>query len=226
MKNYAFLLLAVLLGFSSCKKDKDKDDIKNVSLTPEFDGFIVNSSPRGLTQSANGNCGSNLHIGWNLSGESIRSIISFDISSIIPNNGETLVVNKAVLKVYECNTSNHPFDGDNTTRTVEVSLIENGALSVSDYDVTEIAACGTIASWGYLENEEHTLSVISAMETFFNSGATDLSSLKFRIQFTNDDNVADTDNSDLDGSLWQIYAEEQNDEYVAKLDIEYKIETE
>ncbi len=227
MKNHVLILVLVVSSIiiTSCKEEK-KEETKTISLTATSDGYIINSSPRIISQYYDGSCGYNIQVGWTSSGYAVRGFISFDISSILPQENEILTINKAELKVYECNTNLQPFDGDNSTRYVEAYLVNYGALDVNDFDLDEISYCGTLATWGYNVLKEYPLDIISSLETFFNSEPEDVSSIQFRIQFTDDNNITDTNNSDLDGSSWQFFAQENNNEYQPVLEIEYTIKEE
>ena len=214
----SILVIGVLL--TACKTEPEK---KSDSFEPVSNGMVINSSPREVESYVSGSQGNELRIGWNIQGHAMRAFLSFDVSSILPAEDEEMTIDRAVLKVYESNTNLHPFDGDDETRTVEVALLDYGTLSGNDFDREITTACGTIAEWGYSTLEEHSLTVTNILSDLYSLDPANLSQVQFRLQFTDDDNITDLNNSVLDGSMWNIFAVEEGGDYVPVLEINYTI---
>lgn len=214
------LLFAIFIG--SCNKDEDKE--KTVTLIAVSDGYVSNTNPRAVIESFDGLCGKNIQIGWNNAGKALRGFVTFDITPILPGDGEVLTINSSVLKVNECNTNLHPFDGDGGSRTVQAHLVEYGILDANDYNIYEINTCGTIATTGYNVLQEHSFDVKNAVSTYYERDPDNITTFQFRFQFTNDANIANPDVSELDGSTWSFFAEESGDqEYRPRLEIVYTL---
>ena len=213
--------IAIFLVAFGCKKDAAP---KFAQLFAINDGFITNSNPKTITEYYDGLCGRNIQIGWTNSGDAMRGFISFDISQILPSEEEKLNLLNVELNVYECNTNLHPFDGDGGTRGVEVYLLDYRNLHVDDFNANAVANCGIIASWGYNVLEEYALNITEIAKSYYNEDPLKRTRLQFRMQFTNDQNITNTDSSDLDGSIWSFFAEEETsyNEISASLNIEYE----
>jgi hypothetical protein len=177
------------------------------SLISETDneGIITNSKPRVFTPYYAGGQGKEITIGWNAQGKAMRGFLSFDISGIKPKSGDVLVIDRAMLKVYEANTNMHPFNGDGV-RTVECNLVDYQDLDINDFDLQAIDNCGTIAVTGYSVLTEHPLVVTSKVSALLLAKPS-ASKIQFRLQFTSDDNLAD--GSPLKQSMWNIFAGEE-----------------
>ena len=226
MKKIFFLVvLHFLLIVAGCKKDDDGSKSVKIVSTASNDGFIVNSNPDVLQDYHTGSQGKEIRIGWNGLGYVMRGFLSFDLTTILPanTNDEILVVEQAVLKVYESNTNLHPFDADGV-RTVQVELVEYGTLTAADYNTNSISNCGLIADWGYNVLQEHHLDVTTRVKTYLNANPNP-DVLQFMLHFTDDDNV-DPDTSPLEANMWNIFSgdETQLDEYVPVLEVKYHYE--
>ncbi len=223
---YQLLFIVFILPLTfSCEKSDEGNHPVNISFGPFSDATITNSDPRTIANNFDGSNGKALRIGWDYEGPAMRSFITFDISSILPSTDQELIIESAVLKVYEENTNLLPFDGNNETRTVDVYLLDYDNLDFNDFDLDPIAACGTIASWGYNVLEEHTLDVTSFVSDYLSTDPGNISQVQFRLQLTDDTSVPQTDNSGYDGNMWSIFAKEDNSEYVPLLNIEYSIQS-
>jgi hypothetical protein len=217
------VLVAFAVAVNSCSKEEDNTHSYSKELKPFSDATITNSTPRTIADNFNGANGKALWIGWDYEGPAMRSFITFDITSILPAEDEEIIIESAVLKVYEENTNLLPFDGNNEVRTVEAYLLDYQNLDFNDFDLAPIAHCGTLATWGYKVLEEHSLDVTSVISDYLNTSTETISQVQFRLQFTDDTTVPQTDNSGYDGGMWCIFAREDNSEYVPKLSIEYTI---
>lgn len=217
----AFVAFAVT--YNSCSKEEDKISTYSKELKPFSDGTITNSTPRAIADNFDGSNGKALRIGWDYDGPAMRSFITFDITSILPSEEEEITIESAVFKVYEENTNLLPFDGNNEVRTVEAYLLDYQNLDFNDFDLTPVAHCGTMATWGYNVLEEHSLDVTSVLSDYLSTSPETISQIQFRLQFTDDTTVPQTDNSGYDGGMWCIFAKEDNSEYVPRLSIEYTI---
>jgi len=218
-----FLSLSIITACDKGDPGTSYTISKTVFLNPDFDGTVINSSPREVVGYFDGSQGPDIRMGWNAKGEGMRSFISFDLNPILPVSGEELLIKRAILKVYEANTNLHPFNGDGKNRTVQVSIVECNTLDGTDFDLSPLASCGTIASWGYNVLEEHALNVTTALSDYYNSDQDNIQQAQFRLQFTNDENLTDPSHSDLSASMWNIFAEEKNNEYIPVLEIDYQI---
>jgi len=197
MKLKYLLFFAISLGLAACSKESSKT--VTILSDQDLDGHIINSTPKAIKSSD-----LYLNMGWT-GGSAMRAFLSFNISGIMPSGSKTLVIEKAVLKVYESNTNMLPFSGESATRVVETYLLDYGTLDAADYDCATIANCGVIATWGYNVLEEHALNVSDPVINYL-EGNTSVANLQFRLQFTNNDNVAST--STLSSAMWRIYSGE------------------
>jgi hypothetical protein len=196
----AFILLVTISGFAI--------DPKIQVLTKSFisdvdnEGYITNSSPKVSFPYYSGGQGKEITIGWDGQGFAMRGFISFNFSVIKPKAGETLVIDKAILKVFEANTNMHPFNGDGV-RSVECYLVDYQDLDPNDFDIQPIDNCGTIAINGYSVLTEHPLVVTQKVTSMLQTNPA-TTKFQFRLQFTSDDNL--TAGSQLKQSMWNIFA--------------------
>ena len=110
-----FILTAILsmLFIIACEKDGVKDGV-TISQIKEFisiggdDGYIENLPTRVVHNYYVGPQGKSLNIGWNGNGFAMRGFISFDVSDMFPTANKELVIDEAVLSVYEANTNQLP----------------------------------------------------------------------------------------------------------------------
>ncbi len=218
---YTCLSLLFLFIVFACKKE---DEPKTITLTAVSDGYIINTTPRTVSKFYDGLCGRNIQIGWKSSGEAMRGFLTFNLSDILPGNDEDLEILNADLKVYECNTNLHPFDGDNGSRNVEVYLVDYHTLDGSDYGIVPLDTCGIIATWGYNVLEEHALNLTNTIRQYYRMDPINNTTVQFRLQFSEDENIANPNTSDLDGSIWSFFAEEETSytEMRPTLEIEYR----
>jgi hypothetical protein len=227
MKRLPFIfylfLFSVFTAFLSCEEDKSEAEVLVVDLKPFSDATITNSVPRTIADNFEGAHGKALRIGWDYVGPAMRSFITFDISSILPDSDEELIINNATLIVYEENTNLHPFDVNKESRTIDVYLLDYDNLDFSDFDLTPIASCGSIATWGYNVLEGHSLDVTAYLSDYYSNNM-DVDKVQFRLQITDDIVVPQTDNSGYDGNMWSIFAKEDYSEHVPRLNIEYLIQ--
>jgi uncharacterized MAPEG superfamily protein len=203
---YSYLFLLLMVISFACKK---KDEPKTIKLTAVSDGYIINANPRTVNKFYDGLCGRNIQIGWMNSGEAMRGFLTFNLSDILPGNNEDLEILNVDLKIYECNTNLHPFDGDNASRNVQVYLLNYHTLDASDYMLQPLDTCGIIATWGYNVLEEHALNITKTIQQYYQADPINNTTVQFRIQFSTDDNIVNPNTSDLDGSIWSFFAEEE-----------------
>lgn len=196
------IFAASLILFSSCHKDEQSVLTKTIISSGSSDGIIHNSSPRTLQDYYNGGQGKEITIGWDANGKAMRGFISFDISAIAPASDQILIIDKAIVKVFEANTNLNPFSGDGA-RTVECYLVDYGSLDINDYDSQYIDHCGTITSTGYDVLEEHDLDVTNNVGDLLTAYPA-TSYFQFRLQFSSDSNVID--GSTLDQAMWNIFS--------------------
>ena len=222
-KNFCnFILCAILLMLfmTAC----GKDDV-TFSQSKEFislagdDGYIVNSPTRIVHNYYTGPQGKSLNIGWNGLGYAMRSFISFDVSDVFPKANKELVIEEAVLSVYENNTNNNPFNGLGV-RVVNCYLLDYGDLDKSDYDLKPFADCGTITTQGSNVLKEYTLIVTSFLNNYHLANPTK-TKFQFRLQFIPDGNVKVP--SPLTNAMWSVFSgdEAQMTKYRPKLMIKY-----
>jgi len=218
LKKYLKLLLIII--FFGCNKDRDEVNVsKTMNIEAISNGTIINSTPREILNYFEGPGGKELRIGWTEDGYSMRSFVSFKISQMLPPSGKELIINSAWLKVYESNTNLFPFEGDGGNRNVLVSLFDYKELDESDFDAPVSALCGIIASGGYNVLQAYLIDVTDAVSNYYQIMPDD--HFRFRLQFNADTNVVNLDNTDLDGSMWNIFAGEDDSEYVPVLEVEY-----
>ena len=154
-KSILFIVLAILF-IVPVWGQANKTQFFTKSFISEVDneGIITNSTPRVFTPYYAGGQGKEITIGWNAQGHAMRGFLSFDFSGIKPTSGDVLVIDRALLKVYEANTNMLPFNGDGV-RTVECYLVDYQNLDISDFDLQATDNCGTVAVTGYSVLTEH-----------------------------------------------------------------------
>lgn len=208
MKKSILSLALAMLFFIPCWGQVSKTQFFTKSFISEVDneGIITNSTPKVFTPYYAGGQGKEITIGWNAQGNAMRGFLSFDFSVIKPKTGDVLVIDRAMLKVYEANTNMHPFDGDGI-RTVECYLVNYQDLDISDFDLQAIDNCGTIAVTGYNVLTEHPLVITSKVSALLLANPA-TTKFQFRLQFTSDDNLAE--GSQLKQSMWNIFAGEES----------------
>jgi hypothetical protein len=217
---FIFFIVAII-----CLISCNSEDGLTITQTKTFissddnDGYIENLSSPVVHNYFAGSQGKSLCIGWNSNGYSMRSFLSFDISTIMPPSDKEIIIDEALLQVYEANTNMHPFDGAGV-RVVNCYLLNYGTLDKSDYGLASFADCGAISTWGYNVLKEYPLNVTSATNDFVVTNPTE-SKLQFRLQFLPDGNVQKT--SPLASSMWNIFSgdETQKSDYRPKLTITY-----
>jgi len=221
MKKSILFFALSLLFFIPSRGQVNKTQFFTKSFISEVDneGIITNSTPKVFTPYYAGGQGKEITIGWNAQGNSMRGFLSFDFSGIKGKPGEVLVIDRAVLKVYEANTNMHPFDGDGV-RFVECYLVDYKNIDASSYDLPAIDNCGTIAVTGYSVLTEHPLVVTLKVSALLLANPV-TSKFQFRLQFTPDDNLAE--GSQLKQSMWNIFAGEETSKaaYRPVLQIKY-----
>lgn len=168
----------------------------------ENEGYITNSTPKVLFPYYSGGQGKEIPMGWDAQGFAMRGFISFDFSGIKAKNGDVLVIDRAVLKVFEANTNMHPFNGDGV-RTVQCYLVDYQRLDIEDFNAPAIDNCGTIAINGYSVLTEHPLVVTPKVVSLMSRNPA-TSQFQFRLQFSPDDNLPE--GSQLKQSMWNIFA--------------------
>lgn len=208
MKNsvvfYAFTLLILVSGFMP--DPKPQTFTKTMISEPDNEGYIVNSKPKIFFPYYGGGQGKEIPIGWDGQGFAMRGFISFDFSGIRPKPGEILVIDRALLKVYEANTNMHPFNGDGA-RTVQCYLVDYQNIDAEDFDAQPIDNCGTIAVNGYSVLTEHPLVVTAKLSAYY-AAHPSISKFQFRLQFSGDDNLSE--GSQLKQSMWNIFSGEES----------------
>ncbi len=199
------LLLAFLLPlFVSATTVDNKIQFFTKSFVSDTDneGYITNSNPKVHFPYYSGGQGKEITIGWDAQGFAMRGFISFNFSGIKSKNGEQLIIDKATLKVFEANTNMHPFNGDGQ-RSVQCYLLDYQDLDPNDFNIQPIDNCGTIAINGYSVLTEHPLVVTQKLTALMQTNPA-TTKFQFRLQFTNDDNLAE--GSQLKQSMWNIFA--------------------
>jgi len=220
-----FLLFVLTVFVFSCKKD---DDTQTQPQTKVFisesaiDGIIINSSPRQVNDYYSGGQGKEITIGWDVNGFAMRGFISFNASGIAPNSSNVLVIDEAVLRVYEANTNLQPFTGDGI-RTVDCYLVDYKTLDANDYDDQYWDKCGVIASTGFNVLTEHSLNVTTQLVSLIKAYPS-TSQFQFRLEFSSDDNVVKS--SMLTQAMWNIFSGDETGfaDYRPTLTIKYHFE--
>ncbi len=218
-KNYGVIAATIVLFFA-CEKDGITiTPIKNFISEGNVDGYIENLTTPVVHDYYSAPQGKSLCVGWNGNGYSMRGFLSFNIAEIMPASGKELIIDDAVLQVYESNTNMHPFDGSGT-RVVNCYLVNYDTLDKTDYTQASLADCGIIATWGYNVLEEHALKVTTPVNNFIKANPTG-SKIQFRLQFVPDGNVQTP--SPLTNSMWLIFSGDETgkSDYRPKLTIKY-----
>ncbi len=213
---YIFILCILIVLGTSCKKKETKQAF-SASFNPTENGVVTNVNSGTVQSYFEGAQGKELRIGWNSTGSAMRSFLTFDIASLATSGDEELEIDRAVLKVYESNTNLHPFDGDGTIRTVQAYLIEYDALDGSDFYSTSIYEMGTIATDGYNVLNEYALNFTNQLSAYLTDH--EPGDLQLMLALTEDNNVAD--NSPLASSMWNVFAVEENNDYIPVVEIRY-----
>ena len=227
MKTKPIALLVSLAIFSmgllaSCESEDGSivaTKIETFVSAGSEDGYIENFSNRVVNTYFSQTQGNSLLIGWNATGHSMRCFLSFDVSDILPGPNRELIIDEAILKVYESNTNMHPFNGAGT-RVVNCFLVMYGSLDASDYDLIPYADCGTIATWGYNALKEYPLNITTHLVNFIETYPS-VSKFQFRLQFIPDVNVNLP--SPLSSSIWAIFSgnETARPDYRPQLTLKY-----
>lgn len=180
------------------------------------EGMITKGTFLDVDSFRDGAQGRELRAGWNDNDYAMRAYLSFDVSSIIPS-GDSLVIDKATVTVYESNTSNLPFNAD----WFGLYYLEYGVLEGDDYN-SDGTFCAIIADSGYNTLKAYSVDVSEEVVLYFDPAG------ETRIQFCiRNHNTSDTTPSGLTGNdYWAIFAGSEVDlpEYRPKLVVEYHLE--
>lgn len=232
MKTNLFLLvvLATTIAFSSCNKD-DKEVNKDVNAEKTFiseaanDGVVTNSTPQTVSDFYTSGAGrKEITMGWDANGYSMRGFISFNVTSILPASGQTLVIDNAVLNVFQANSNLFPF-ADN--KTMLCYLLDYGiTLDAADYDAVTISSCGVIASASKGVLDGFSINITSVLNSYISSVPL-ASRYQFRLQSNSLSNVTST--SSQAQAMWNIFAGDQplmaGNDYRPQLTIKYHYQT-
>lgn len=205
-KTALFLMTFGIVALTSCKKNND-DSIATktttIVSTMNNDGYIENTTAKTVYTAD-----TRLKIGWDGT-LATRSFLSFSITALLPTSTDKkLVIDKAVLKVYEQNTNLFPFT-QGANRVVNTYLVNYGTLDARDYDGEILADCGVIASTPTSVLTEHPLDVSIQVARYIASNAS-VPDLQFRLEFTHGDDIATLANL-LYNAMWCIYSGENQD---------------
>lgn len=225
-KLFFYISVAAILLSSACNDDDTGlkiTQIKDFYSTGSKDGYIEHrASP--LKPIIHGyyshSQGKSLCTGWDANGRPMRSFLSFDISEIAGSADKELVIEEAILNVYEANTNLNPFNADGL-RTVDCFLISYETLSTGTYDLAPEAACGTITSTGHNVLKEYPLNVTSALNNYLKENPA-ANSFQFRLQFIPDE--ATVPLSKLSSAMWLIFSGKEDGskkDYRPKLSVKY-----
>jgi hypothetical protein len=223
MKNV--ILVSVLVGFMLPIYSQESDTIsESVRIVAAGDGTIINSDPISVTDYFQGPQGKELRIGWDDSGFATRSFLTFDISSIAPGPGEQIIIDRAILRVYESNTNLHPFDGDGN-RAVKVDFLDYGTLDPDDFSLNEVSYCGFITDQGYNVLNAYSLNITELVANEYAKGISAesiIEQLQFRLSLSKD---ANTSNKNLIKSHWSIFSIDERDytDYAPVLLLQYTL---
>ncbi|MCP4123195.1 MAG: hypothetical protein GY751_15685 [Bacteroidetes bacterium] len=228
MKRFLLSLVVIVCIGTLHSCNDDDDNMLTTTLSASSDGFIVNSTPRLQYDMVLGGGGkAELRTGWNSSGFAMRSFLTFSLSSILPADpSKKIHFDRIVLKIYESNTNLHPFTGDGGQRVVNAFLTDFGTLDINDFNIGTIDFAGIIATNGYIVLKEYPLDVTSVASAWYNLDPDGVNTFQFRLQFSDDDNLANPLTSELTGSMWNIFAEEgtlNSNAYDPVLKISYNI---
>jgi hypothetical protein len=211
MKTNFFKTALLLMSFgivviTSCKKnDEDTTAIQTTTIVSSMnnDGYIENTATKTVYTAD-----SRLKIGWDGT-LATRSFLSFSIAALLPTSPDKkMVIDKAVLKVYEQNTNLFPFT-QGANRVVNTYLVNYGTLDARDYDGEILADCGVIASTPTSVLTEHPLDVSIPVARYITSNAS-VPDLQFRLEFTHGDDIATLANL-LYNAMWCIYSGENQE---------------
>lgn len=212
MKKFSLLAISLIVLFiASCKKDDDEEAPSiqyystNIYTEADFDGYIVNSTPKIVENYYNGGQGKEITIGWNNNGFAMRGFISFNYSNLLPASGNILVLDEAILKVYEANTNLNPFNGEGA-RTIQCYLIDYNSLDATDFDAQTLYSFGNIVTSGSAVLRESAINVTTKLAELIKVNQA-RNKFQFRLQFTNDSNVPD--NHVLEQAMWNSFAGEE-----------------
>ena len=218
--NFILTVIISMLFMTACGTDDVIfSPIKDFISLAGDDGYIENLPTRVVHSYDTGPQGKRLNIGWTGGGFTMRSFISFDVSDVFPKANKELVIEEAVLSVYENNTNNNPFNGLGV-RVVNCYLLDYGDLDKSDYDLKPFADCGTITTAGHNVLKEYPLTITSFLKNYHQANPTN-TKFQFRLQFVPDENVNPP--SPLTSAMWNVFSgdETQKTDYRPKLMIKY-----
>jgi hypothetical protein len=213
------LLLGIIVTMSGQSRKAAVTKSKTFRSEGAADGYITNSRSKTVSDYFGGSQGKEILIGWNNNGQTMRGFVSFDVSGILPPEGSKMVIDKAVLSIYQANWNKSPFNKSGE-RTIECYLMEYKDLDGSDFNAQTIANCGVIAAnYGDVLNE-FPLNVTASLNNYISNST---NKVQFRLQFTSDDNVGKS--GDLAGADWDIFSGDQElmagNDFRPKLTIKY-----
>lgn len=216
----------IFLFFAACKDDDTGlkiTEIKDFYSVGSEDGYIEymgqNKKPD-VKGYYNHTQGKTLCTGWNANGRPMRSFLSFDISGISGTDNKVLIIDEAILSVYEANTNMNPFNADGI-RTVDCFLISYETLSPNSYDMAPVASCGTITGSGHNVLKEYPLNVTGALNNYLKENPK-TNRFQFRLQFIPDESTEAL--SKLSSAMWLIFSGKEDGskkDYRPKLTIKY-----
>ncbi len=212
------LLLLITLNMSGQTKKTIINKSKTFRSEAVADGYITSAKNNIVSDYFGGSQGKEILIGWNSTGQTMRGFVSFDVSGILPVEGEQLVIDNAVLSIYQANWNKSPFNRSGE-RAVECYLMEYDALDGADFDGRTIANCGVIAAnYGDVLNE-FPLNVTTSLNKNLSSMSMP-GKFQFRLQFTSDDK-----SGELAGADWDIFSGDQElmagNDFRPKLTVKY-----
>ena len=215
------LLLLITLNMSGQTKKTIINKSKTFRSEAVADGYITSAKNNIVSDYFGGSQGKEILIGWNSTGQTMRGFVSFDVSGILPPEGSKLVIDNAVLSVFQANWNKSPFNKSGE-RAVECYLMNYDALDAPDFDGQTIANCGVLAAnYGDVLNE-FPLNVTASLNKNLSSLST-ANKFQFRLQFTSDDNTGKS--GDLAGADWDIFSGDQElmagNDFRPKLAIKY-----
>ncbi len=198
-----FLLTFVLLSCSKEKKEYKEQISTKITSSGTSDGYIVNAQPKQLFIYNELHDSNELLVGWDLNGYNIRSFLSFNLNSILPNTGEHITLEKVELVVFESSITQNPFTSEGV-RSIEAYIIDYNRLVTSLYDASMETHCGTIVHGSDSLSGTQTLDITRSFAQYMEERGYLDEDVEFRFQFTRDSNVDQT--SPLRGSKWGLYA--------------------
>lgn len=180
--------MIVPLLFAACTDDPGEGAIVLDALA-DLDGTV--DSAGGVDAS-----GDEMEIGRNDSGLGVRGFVTFDIADLRPAEGEVVVVEDAVLSVYENNFNLLPWDE-----------MGRALLEIVVYDDLDAAAFDAPAIGGFVVASTdsdfldfHLIEVDEAVQRIFDEDPSD-GQAQFRIRFEDD---SDTTDPTLDDHHWDL----------------------